>query len=204
MNEVETQQAAPINPFASPNTPALPPPERPADAHRVKVVAVAKRVFDSGSTAIALALESIDTGININYNLWPPKGYVEDVTVDPNSLPTGTQYTDAEGKVRTKGDQRTQYARTISNSKGNADLDLLLSYAAAQGVDISGVAFDDFDGVCASLNAVLAGVEFIIERKPQRDNPDFLEVGGHKSIAQVTDGKYLASLQKRRITPKWM
>lgn len=203
MNEVETQNEF-LNPFAPPNTPALPAPAREADAHRVKVIAVGPKTFDSGATAIALNLESIDTGASINWNLWPPKMYVEDISVDATTLPEGEPFVDAEGKTKKKGDQRTQYARTVHNSSNSADLDQLLKYAAAQGNAANGTRPESFVDVCNMLNDLLSGVEFIITRRPQRDNPEFLEVNGHRAIGDATNGKFLASLQKRGITPRWM
>lgn len=169
--DVDTQA---LNPFAPPDTPALPAPAREADAHRVKVIAVGPKTFNSGATAIALNLESIDTGASINWNLWAPKAYVEDITVDPNTLFEGESYVDADGKTRKKGDQKMQYARTIHNNSGTAELDVLLKYAASQGNSANGQRPESFADVCNMLNDLLSGVEFIITRRPQKDQPEFL------------------------------
>lgn len=204
MNEVDTQDTQFLNPFAPPDTPELPAPAREADAHRVKVLAVGPKTFESGATAFGFSLESIDTGTPINWNIFVPKGYAENIKVDPTTLSEGEPFIDAEGKARKRGDQRTQYARTIHNSSGSADLDQLLKYASAQGNVTNGTRPESFVDVCNMLNDLMAGVEFVITRRPQRDNPEFLEVSGHRAIGDTTNSKFLASLQKRGITARWM
>lgn len=193
------------NPFAPPNTEALPAPERPSDAHRVSITAVTKFVSaNTGSTAINVALQSTDTGTEMRKSIWLPLGYVENINVDPNTLPEGEEVLGEDGRMHEKGNQRKQYARSIHNSKDSAELDKLLSYAKAAGKDFRGVGRpSDFDGVIEGLNTLLSGVEFIVTRVPQRNNPEFLEVNAMYPIDSAGEAKFVAGLEKRGYKVSW-
>lgn len=192
---VESQNG--LMPWQSPDTPELAPPSRQADAHRVQVAGVTLLVRESGDSIYRIALVSQDTGATINDDLWLPRGYAENVKVDPTSLPESENFAE---------NQRGKYASTIHNSKNTATLDRYFSYAYAQGhTDFSSYqAATDANSVAEALNEILSGTDLIIVRKPQKKNPDFLNIASRADISEEANPKFLNRLEKGDVLIRWM
>jgi len=141
------------------DTPELvvPPPEQ--DAHRGRINGVEVENYDTGSSAIVISLQSIDAGFEEKMKIFPPKSFVEDVNVDPNTLDD----VPAAGK---KQSERQRYAQVVSNSDKNAELQRLRSIATGQGRRYSGPRPSTFAEYVAALNSVLLGCSVVFTRQP--------------------------------------
>ena len=141
------------------------------DAHRGRITGVTSRTFDSGATALQIGLESVDEGFAETYSLFLPNGFVENINVDPTTLPTG-ELNEATGKI--KGNQLVQYARTVRNSKGDAEIQSYLALAKEQGKALTS-APTDFDALVEQLNDVLGGIDVVFTRRAEGGDGPFAD-----------------------------
>ena len=179
-----------------PDTPTIDKPVPKPDAHRGRINGVALATFDSGATAIQIALTSIDEGFDDQHSIFLPAGFVADIKVDPNTLPVGEA--DAEGVVR--GNQRGQYARTVRNSKGDAELQVLFNIAAKQGRTATTVPTNIAE-LTETMNQVLSGVEVVFTRAADKNpaNPQYADRLRVRRIADpetASNPKYYRKLRK--------
>jgi hypothetical protein len=141
------------------------------DAHRGRINGVTSRTFDSGSTALQFSLTSADEGFDETYQLFLPKAFVADITVDPATLPTG-ELDETTGKV--KGNQHAQYARSVRNNKGDAELQTYLTLAKEQG-HLQTTKPTTFEELVSILNTVLSGVEVVFTRRAEGGDGPFAD-----------------------------
>lgn len=136
---------------------AIPIP--PAEAHLGTIEGVTSVTFDSGATAIEIALKASDTpGLDSNLRVFVPKLFVADIFVDKASLP------EEEGN-----NQLFAYRTGIANDKQEATIQKLLVIAKENGRTSSGLGLTKpttFDEYVLNLGAMLVGLEIIFVRRP--------------------------------------
>ena len=161
-------------------TPELAVPPTPPQAHRGQIVGVTLETFDSGSTAMVFGLLSLDTGREDSYRLFVPRMFVEDIAVDPASLP------------EEKGNnQRGQYRIGISNGDQTATLQQLRAIARAAGRTLPAETAKptNITEFVELHNQLLSGVEMVYTLAPEADaEPQFkhvLKVNGFRNPAEV-------------------
>lgn len=170
------------------STPTLALPPTPSEVHQGKVDGVTYEEFESGASAIKFALSSDNvSGVTDELALFLPKGFAEDIHVNPADLPTG----DAEGK----GNQQQQYSIGIANTDGTATLQELRKIAYGQGRTLEGqnapTNIEEFVGV---LNDLLTGINVVFTRRPNKkaEDPRFrnrLRAGGIMDPATANNPK---------------
>jgi hypothetical protein len=147
------------------STPTLKLPPALAEAHQGKIDGVTFQEFDSGASALKIAVSSSNVPTltdEIAYFL--PKGFAEDIHVDPTTLPSDSA---------NKNNQQQQYAITVANEDGTAALQELRRIAYEQGRSTEGVdapqTIEDFAGV---LSHLLTGCDIVFTRKPDTKAED--------------------------------
>lgn len=138
-DEVQTQEQVQEQPgeeaIETPSvldTPEIKQPTPKPQAHRGRIEAVTlTEPSENGNRAIKFSLTSIDTGREDEQNVWLPKDFVEDITIDPETLSTGEK-DPTTGEV-IEANQRGSYAMGIANSDKTATLQALRIIAAQVG-----------------------------------------------------------------------
>lgn len=180
-----------------PDTPTVDSPIPPPDVHRGRINGVTLQVFDSGATAIKVALTSLDRGFDTEFPIFLPTLFANNIKVDPNTLPTG-EVNPLTGEL--KGDQHTQYARTVRNSKGTATLQVLANIGVKQGRKPTGTPTDTAS-LTESLNTLLSGCEVVFTRSCDK-NPqdpryaDVLRVRNVLDIGEMNNPKRFKNYKK--------
>ncbi len=155
------------------------PPAEP-DAHQGEIVGLSLETFDSGATAIKVILKSNDDPNLAEENLmiFLPKAFVEDILVNPNTLP------EEEGNK-----QQTQYRIAIANDTKDANVQQLRAIAYEQGRTLEGATkptnIQEFTELLANL---LSGIQVVFVRRPDKnaDDPRFKNRLRVKSIYPPT------------------
>jgi hypothetical protein len=161
MSEVATQEL--MNDILA--TPELETPPAEPDAHRGVIDAITFEKFDSGSSAMKLHLTSLDAAFSTDYLVFLPKAFVEDINVDPSTLPA------EEGN-----NQRSQYTINIANSTKDAELQNLRAIAFEAGRSTEGMTKPtNIEEYVQLHNDLLAGVNVIFTRRPdlKAEDPKF-------------------------------
>ena len=145
------------------DTPALKLPPTPAEAHQGKIDGVTLDRFESGATAITFAVTSVNVPtVSDTIRLFLPAGFVEDIHVDPSTLPT-----------EEKNNQQQQYAIGVKNTDGTATLQEIRRIAYEQGRTTEGLekpeTIDDF---VAALNHLVVGMDVVFTRRPNTKAED--------------------------------
>jgi len=184
-----------------PDTPSIAKPAPQGDVHRGRVDGVTSKVFDSGAVAIDIALTSLDEGFTTNYRVFVPKGFVENVKVDPNTLPLGTTVLDeVTGKTKQKGNQQQQYARTIRNEKHDAELEQLFGIGIRQGLVSQIQPVNTFTEYVSALNSAITGAQVVFPRGTEANAEpqyaDMLRVKRILDISEATNPKRFKGLRK--------
>jgi hypothetical protein len=136
-------------------TPELETPTPDPDAHRGVIDAITLERFDSGSAAMKLHLTSLDAAFSTDYLIFLPKAFVDDIKVDPNTLPA------EEGN-----NQRSQYTINVANSTKDAELQNLRAIATEAGRSTEGMtAPTNIEEYVQLHNDLLAGVTVVFARK---------------------------------------
>lgn len=144
------------------DTPELTAPPAEPDAHRGTITNVSFETFESGSSAIKLELASQDAPFDTNYFVFLPKLFVENIAVDPTTLPE-----------EDKNNQKQQYAINIANSTKDAELQRLRAIAAEQGRTTAGATRPTNITEYVELMAMLLnGVEIVFTRRPDAKAED--------------------------------
>ena len=179
------------------DTAELPAPVREPDAHRGVINGVSVQTFDSGSTAIKIALVSQDdASVEENYMIFPPAAFVENIAVDPNSLSD----VPPEGK---KQSAKQRYAQVVANSDKSAELQQLRGLAYKAGRSLQGVSKPtNFEEFVELFNSLLSGVAVIFTRTPDNssDDPAFrgrLKVNRIMDIETMNKPKALKKYAKK-------
>ena len=147
-------------------TPIVSSPPFEADAHEARITGVtAERSSKKGTPAFFFHWQSKNNPlVDGVLKLWLPVPYVEsgfDTSFDLNSLTDG---------------QRTSFRINIGSSKGSALLQRLVKYAGAQDRNAStlGLKFEStLEGQAANYNTLLAGMDVIVLRKQDDENPEY-------------------------------
>ena len=159
-------------------TPAGTLDPKAADAHRAKVVGVSTKTFESGTTGIAVAFESIDTGAggrDFEKMIWAPVEFFDENYWSGNGFGADQLSRESPGlndTGRPKQSPAQAYARAISNSKGTGEVQELLAIAAKQGrtPESRGLTPPTTpDEYIAGINAILADTEVVIVRRPEKN-----------------------------------
>lgn len=141
------------------------PPEEP-EAHRGEILSVELHTADSGSKSFRVNLRSVDTGRDDFQDTWLPKGFLENIHVDPKTLP------DDKGNR-----QRTSYSIGVSNSKKDATIQALRAVASKAGRSFHGQRPTTIEEFVDAHNEVLAGLEVVYTKRPEKakegDDPRF-------------------------------
>jgi hypothetical protein len=140
------------------------------DAHQATITGATYRTFDSGATALQIGLNSIDEGWNDQYSIFLPKGFVENVLVDPTTLPTN-EVDPNTGKIK---NQQRQYASIVANSAKSAQLQTFFRMAQKQG-QVSTIRPTDFEAFVDKVNEALTGIQVIFTRQAQGGDGPFSE-----------------------------
>lgn len=177
------------------STPELAVPPAQPDAHQGRILGVELVEFDSGSSGIKINLQSLDVpSLETNMMVFLPAMFVEDITVDPETLP------DEKGN-----NQKFSYQRGISNKKKDATLQVLRRIAhddydrtpASVGITTKPTTVEEF---VATLNTLLTDVELVFARRPEKnDDPAYdgqLRVKNFFSKTVVGNPKYLKRYRK--------
>lgn len=182
------------------------------DAHRGEIVSVQHFIAGTGSQALQITLKSNDTGISggpgFTINLWGPAD-----VFDPNApcwtgghfdntqLSTDSPGTNDAGKPKQSPAQA--YARNFFNSKKTGTVQTALMAAAEQGRTGASLGLNSPttpEEYVANLNAILAGTEVLIIRKPEKNaDPKFdgaLKVSVLYPISVLNDTKRLDGATK--------
>jgi hypothetical protein len=158
-------------------TPELETPTPDPDAHRGVIDAITLERFDSGSAAMKLHLTSLDAAFSTDYLIFLPKAFVEDIKVDPRTLPA------VEGN-----NQQSQYTINIANSTKDAELQNLRAIATEEGRSTEGFAAPtNIEEYVQLHNDLLAGVNVIFTRKAD---------------VKAEDPKYRNRMRVKRILPQ--
>jgi hypothetical protein len=179
------------------------PPAQP-DAHRATIQAVTLETFEkTGSKGIKVSLKSQDADFETDLIFFPPTAFTDNPLVDPKTLSD----VPPEGK---KQSPKQRYAQTVANSKGTADLQSLRAVAKEQGRAFDAAAFQaalgktsfsTIEEYVAVYNHVLAGLDVVFTRRPEKneEDPRFdgrLKVNRILPISVAYDPKQLKNYKK--------
>jgi hypothetical protein len=163
--------------------------------------------FQSGATAIKVNLQSTNNpNVTDKQNIFLPAQFVEDIQVTEAEMDTDVP----EGKKMSPRDQLGRAKQTLygtkrvdKKTKEETRYGGLIPLAIAQGRSTSDAAQAALGAVrkpanlpefVAVLNALLAGADVVFRRRPQRDDPQFLEVDGIYEPSVIEDAKRSAKL----------
>lgn len=166
-------------------TEPLPVPPAIPDAHRAVINGVELRRYDNGKGTVALVvhLESQDIPtLKTEFQIFLPKLFVENIKVDPNSLPD-----EPENK------QQTVYRMRIASKDGSATLQKLRKLAhdaqrTVESVGISGPS-TNIDEFAENHNKLLSGLECVFFRATEKsaENTEFANRLRVKGIISIDD-----------------
>ncbi len=164
------------------DTPEIKQPARPNDAHRGRIESVVLTdPNDNGNRAIHITLTSLDTGQTDETDIWLPKDFVENINIDPETLPTGEK-DPVTGEV-IEANQRGSYGMGIANSDKDATLQTLRILAAKVGQALPPDAKNptNIEEYVDLHGELLTGLELVYTRtrpskKRQAENPQFRNV----------------------------
>jgi hypothetical protein len=149
------------------------------DALRVRVTGVEEFYSQQkNSPAILFGLTCDDLNKEINFKVFVPRSFVEDLRVSPKALSKG-EWDESVG--RKVGNESAQYAIAIHNKNNTAVLDRFRTIAKAQGRSLENVAApSDFSEFVGLLNEFLGPqndtyVELVVLRRANRKT-GFLEI----------------------------
>lgn len=166
------------------------PPEEP-EAHRGTILGVASHVSERGSTSFRVSLQSVDTGRTDEMDVWLPRLFVENIHVDPATLPN------EEGNR-----QHTSYSIGVSNSKKDATIQSLRAIAAKAGRKPQGAKPTTLAEYVQAHNDLLSGLEVVYTRTPDRpkegDDPKFAGRLRAKRVLSQDDAFKPKALRKYR------
>lgn len=148
------------------STTELEAPRAVPEAHRGEINGVTVERFDNekGTVALNVHLKSLDVPAldSENYRIFLPKGFADNIFVDPNTLPS------EEGN-----DQRKQYSIGISNTDKTATIQELRRIAYEQNRSTQGLEPPtDIDSFAGVLSQLFTGVEVIFTRRPDTKAED--------------------------------
>lgn len=153
-------------------TPALPALVSEPDAHLATISGVSSNTYDSGATSLDIKATSQHTGSELTLNVWLPSGFVENIQVDPLTLPE--EEGDEEAGIK-KNKQRSSYARNIKNTKETATLQKFLKMAADNGRTISALGLKaptTFEQLVDTLDLLLRDIQVVVLRRPDLKSED--------------------------------
>lgn len=172
-------------------TPELETPPAEPEAHQGRIEAVTLERFESGATAFKINLSSANAPLEDHMLVFLPKGFVENISVNPKELP------EEDGNK-----QQTQYRIAVANSTKDATMQSLREIAFKQGRTLEGaVKPTDIEEYAQLHNSLLAGVEVVFTRNPdaKNDDPRFknrLRVTRVMDIAVINKPKSLKKFRK--------
>ncbi len=189
------------------DTPEIAVPPKEADAHQGIISGVELTTFQSGATAIKVNLQSTNNpNVTDKKNIFLPEQFVENIYVTEaemdDSVPEGKKMSPKDQLGRAKQDIYGA-KRVDKKTKVETRFGGLIPLAIAPGRTSADAATAALGSVrkpttlaefVAVLNALLAGVEVVFRRRPQRDDPQFLEVDGIYEPEVVNDAKRSAKL----------
>lgn len=139
-------------------TSELPVPPAIPDAHQCVINGVTLETFESGATAIKIALASLNVPtLDTEMLIFLPKGFVEDIYVDAHTLP------EEEGNK-----QQTSYRIGIANGDKNATLQQLRDIAYKAGrtpAAVGAVRARNLEEFVDNHNKLLTGVQAVFFRR---------------------------------------
>ena len=146
--------------------PVIEEPNFEADAHEATITGVTpERSSQKGTPAFFFHWTSKNNPlVDGVLKMWLPLAYVDsgfDSSFDLSGLTDG---------------QKISFRINIGSSKGSAQLQRLVKYAAAQGRSAGELGLSKattLDGQAANYNALLAGINVIVLRTPDKDNPEY-------------------------------
>ncbi len=139
------------------STPEITVPPAEPEAHRGEIVSVELNIAETGSQSFRINLRSIDTGKEDILDIWLPKMFAADISVDPETLPE-----------ETGNNQRMSYRIGVSNSQKNAKIQGLRLLAAKLGRKYSGAKPTTIEEFVAAHNELLSGLEVCYTKAPER------------------------------------
>jgi len=145
------------------------PPAIP-DAHQGVITSVTVKRYDNEkeTVAVIVGLQSTNVpSLEVTYDVFMPKGFVDDINVDASTLP------DEEGNK-----QQTQFRIAVANNDGTATLQELRTLAKDAGRTSAGVGItaraQTFDELIENHNKLLTGLEVVFLRRPDGgDDPRY-------------------------------
>jgi len=176
-----------------PDTPELVVPPPDPEAHRGTITGVTREDASTGSVGIKISLTSTDTGLQTELIIWPPKQFVDDITVDPTTLSDEP----VPGK---KQSPKERYGQVVRNSTKTGEIQKLLALASEQDRHASQVP-TEFDTFVALLDELLSGLQCVFTRRVEKNNdPQFtdrLKVATIESINTVDNPKKFKKMVKK-------
>jgi len=149
------------------DTAELKVPDRPPDAHRGRIEAVTYNgPTDNGKYSVHINLTSLDTGQTDETDVWLPQGFIEDIHVDPETLPTGSK-DPVTGEV-IEPNQRASFSMGIANGNKDATLQNLRILAAQVGLVLppDAKAPTNIEEWVDGHATLLTGLELVYTRTP--------------------------------------
>ena len=166
-------------------TDPLPVPPAIPDAHRATINGVELRRYDNGKGTVALVvhLQSQDIPtLQTEFQIFLPKLFVENIKVDPNSLPD-----EPDNK------QQTVYRMRIASKDGSATLQKLRKLAqdaqrTVEGVGITGPS-TNIDEFAENHSKLLSGLECVFIRATEKsaEHTEFANRLRVKGILSIDD-----------------
>jgi hypothetical protein len=176
-----------------PDTPVLVVPPPTPEAHRATITGVTREDASTGSVGIKISLTSMDSGLETDYTIWPPKAFVDDIKVDPTTLSDDP----VPGK---KQSPKERYGAIVRNSTKTAELQKLLALASEADRHASQVP-NEFDTFVALLDELLSGLPVVFTRTVEKNSdPAFgnrLKVKTIESISTADNPKKFKKYEKK-------
>jgi|SRR5581483_1690175 len=184
-----------------------------ADAHRGEIVSVATTTAQTGTVGLVIQCKSHDTGVEnrgFQQIIWGP----QDIFSSDAPCWAGGHFDNTKlSKEPPPGKKQSAdqaYARNFFNSKKNGLVQVAVQAAAEEGRTLASLGLSspkNPEEYVSNLNAVLAGTQVVIVRKPEaNDDPKFdgqLKVNALYPISSLNDEKFLARLRKGGVLLKW-
>lgn len=157
------------------DTGSVPVPPAEADAHQATIEGVTKVTFDSGSTAIEIALRSADVpNLEMQLRVFPPKAFVEDIFCPKTDLDEGALF---QYRTSIQNDDHSALLQTLAfnkagesrNEKDKVEAKWDDSVARKNGRTAAGLGLvkpTNFDEYVGNLSKLLTGLEVVIVRRP--------------------------------------
>lgn len=173
-------------------TPEIDVPAAEPEAHRGEIVSVEMNTAGTGSVSFRVNLRSIDNGREDKLDVWLPRGFVENINVDPKTLPEdklngGMQQTSYRIGVANSGKKDSKTGKKIG--RGDATIQKLRYLAMKLGRRYTGPPAETIGDFIAAHNEMMSGLAGIVyvkrpEQIKEDDDPRF---AGQLRVKDIID-----------------